>query len=186
MAAINEVTISNSALDHLGEDPITSLSQDNPAGRACGLSYPVALDLVISMHPWRSFTKRQVLAPLTSTPEFQYDLEYILPSDMVMFRSLHHEGGQTIIEKDRYKVEGNFVRTNENPIYLIYSQRPDASRLSVADPQFAEAVALYMAWRMCYKLTQSRTLKFDLEQAIRETTFPSKNSRLSRRHPEGA
>lgn len=155
MALINEVTICNKALDLLGEPPIIALSDNTGTGRLCKKNFDLALDYVTSLHPWRFSRKRVVLAPTTNTPAFGFDNEFQLPSDMLRHFLITSSDN---VPLEDYKIEGDVILSDLNPIYLIYVSRLTDALLARADPTFAEAVSGYLAMIMATPLTQNTTL----------------------------
>jgi len=47
-----EVSICSNALRRLGDDPITSLTDDTERARLCNAFYQDSRDLVLRSHPW--------------------------------------------------------------------------------------------------------------------------------------
>ena len=79
--AISDVAIANLALQKLGSGHITSLSQDDPSARAVNACYEQIRDMELRKHPWNFARKRTTLAPDATTPSFDFDYAFPLPSD---------------------------------------------------------------------------------------------------------
>jgi hypothetical protein len=161
MSAINEVTICNKALDLLGEPPIISLTDDTRAGRLCKKNFDLARDYVTSLHPWRFARKRVVISPMTATPAFGFDNQFQLPSDMLRHFLITTDSN---VPLDEYKIEGDVLLSDHNPIYMIYIARLTDALLTRSDPTFAEAISGYLAFVMATPLTQNSQLQQAMSQ----------------------
>ena len=62
------VGICNIALNNIGDEKISSLSDNNDRARACDLRYEDVRDAVLRAHPWNCATTRVELAQSTDTP----------------------------------------------------------------------------------------------------------------------
>ena len=65
-----EVSICSNALRRLGDDPITSLTDDTERARLCNSFYTDARDAVLRCHPWNFAITRTSLAQLSDTPAY--------------------------------------------------------------------------------------------------------------------
>ena len=63
-----EVSICSNALRRLGDDPITSLTDDTERARLCNSFYPDARDAVLRLHTWNFAVTRASLAQLAAAP----------------------------------------------------------------------------------------------------------------------
>ena len=86
-----EVSICSNALRRLGDDPITSLTDDTERARLCNAFYVPARDLVLRSHPWNFAVTRATLAQLSDTPAYEYSYQYALPNDPYCLRVLSME-----------------------------------------------------------------------------------------------
>ena len=86
-----EVSICANALRRLGDDPITSLTDDTERARLCNAFYAPARDLVLRAHPWNFAITRATLAQLSDTPAFEYSYQYALPTSPLCLRVLQME-----------------------------------------------------------------------------------------------
>lgn len=147
------VAVCNSALTRLGAKAITSLDDQTPEARACKLRYEDCRDVVLRSHPWNCSIKRVILAPLTQTPEFDFSYKFQLPSDCIRVLWI----GDNI---DEYRINGREILCDSSEIRMIYVYRlTDPTKLDVL---CADCIGAYLAWDICYKITQSATLKQQL------------------------
>lgn len=157
MSAISQVSICNSALVKVGAERISSIDQDTKSARILKAVYAQVRDAVLAAHPWNFAIKRAVLAPVSSTPAFEFDFAYDLPNDCLAVLSLYDGatdfGGDESID---YVVEGRQILTDEESISLRYIyQNVDESSWN---SYFAEAFAWRLAKEVAYNLTQSLAL----------------------------
>jgi hypothetical protein len=155
-----KLDIANSALNKIGSPPILSLEDASKEARTCKLRIDLVKDIVLRSHPWNCATRRVVLSPLTSTPVFGNSYEYQLPSDCLR-----------VVEcsDSEYSIEGKKLVCDDASldVRIIFSQ--DYPNI---DPMLAEVIAEYLAWDICYAITQSMGLKDekwkDYEKALRK------------------
>ncbi len=75
------VEIANSAIVKVGGRSIQSLDDDTVEAKTCKLRMEPCKRIVLRMHPWNFAIERVSLAPLVSTPAFEFSAEFQLPSD---------------------------------------------------------------------------------------------------------
>ena len=86
-----EVSICANALRRLGDDPITSLTDDTERARLCNAFYTDARDAVLRSHPWNFAITRTSLAKLSDAPAYGFNYQYSLPTDPYCLRVLEME-----------------------------------------------------------------------------------------------
>lgn len=141
---INSVVICNSALLKLGADTITSLAQTGRAATTCNTLYAYLRDEVTSAFPWRHAVKRAVLSPNGTTPPFDFQQTYDIPSDCL--RMLRPDD-----DSITWKQEGTQILSDEVTLDMLYIFRNDDE--SSWSALFAET----LAWRLCMELALSLT-----------------------------
>lgn len=142
----SEVDIANSALDKLGVEPINSFTEDNNRAKLCNRSYPLMRDEVLRSHPWKCAMKRITLTALTSTPAFEYQYEFQLPSDCLRVWKVGSDG------ECKWTEEGGKLLFNDSTAEIQYIRRVPVGQL---DSSVTEVIAFRMAMHMCYQITQS-------------------------------
>ena len=146
------VDICNLALGHLGEHSIISVNPPDDSRQAvlCNRFYADSVNDVLQLHEWNCAIKRASLAQEASTPAFGYSYQYQLPNDC-----LH------VIEMSEaiytYKIEGGKLLTDAGTVSIKYISS------SVNPPLFsnllAEAIALWLAWKMVFPLTNNKDVE---------------------------
>lgn len=151
----SEVSISNSALQHLGSGRIVSLDEDSKLARECKKAYEPARDSELRAHPWNFAVARVRLAANSTPPEFGPANSFTLPTDFI--RLLHRDNGRNRNDHD-WQIEGRKILTNDSaPLDVRYVRQ--VVDVNTMDPLFREALALRMAIKMCEAITQSNTKK---------------------------
>lgn len=177
---VSKVEICNYALQLIGDESILSLDDATVPAQQCNLRYDSARRTVLEMAFWNFAIKRVELARLTETPPFDFSYYFALPSDLLrvvgtdrelgvnfgtdpLFNGYKTIGfGDAYTGKDRYKLEA----TTNGQRALLYDD--DACKIAyIADvedttkfsPLFVEALTHYLASRIAYKITGSRTIE---------------------------
>jgi hypothetical protein len=162
------VSICNTALDLLGTDTITSLSDDSKPARFCARNYERVRDAVLRAYPWNCAIARASLAALAATPAWGYARQFQLPEGpdpAYCLRVLAIDG-----ETDfglTYKIEGRRILTDEDaPLEILYIARiEDPGQF---DALLIDAIAARLALDAAYPLAGSVSLGQTLSQAYSE------------------
>ena len=163
------VEICNSALNILGANNITALTEDSKNARLCNQRYEPLRDAVFREHTWNCLIKRVELAQDTDTPTHEYSYQYQLPSDCIRVLSLggYHNGSSSNLDGgQKFKVEGRKILTDEETVYLIYSARiTDPTQY---DTLLIESLVSRLAAELCYAVTSSTSLAVALKSDYQE------------------
>lgn len=144
MASI--VGICNNALIMLGENVITSLEDNNKPARTLNAIYENKRDYLFRKYQWKFAIKRITLSSDVTTPEFEYDYQFTLPSDCIQFLELYPD-------YISYRIEKNKILCGETTLYIKYTQRiTDPNEM---DSTFREALAALLARETAIPLTDS-------------------------------
>jgi len=151
----SEVQVCNNALVEIGAQRIAALSDTNERARVCNEQYAKVRNELLYSHPWNFATKRVQLAATVNTPVYDWSTEFSLPSDCLRVLD-------TDLYKDQdYQIEGRFLYANTDAIKIKYiAEITDVTKFT---PGFGEVLALKLAANIAYALTQSTTLKEQLE-----------------------
>jgi hypothetical protein len=146
-----EVSICSNALRKLGDEAITSLSDNTERARLSNAFYEPTRDAVLRAHTWNFAIARQKLSKLTSIPAFDFAAEYTLPTKPYCLRVL-----QMSYADIEFKIEGRKLLSNEDAASILYiSKITDTSQF---DPLFTEALTARLAAELAYSITGSNTL----------------------------
>jgi len=153
------VEICNMALIRCGESTIASLTEPgNKGARLCNAMYEPTRDALLRSHPWNFAVRRAILARTTSTPDFEFDYEYVVPDDCLKIEGLHSGCGASWPYRAERAKSGNgrVILTNEPAVWLEYiSKVTDPNQMDAA---FRQALALALATAICPALTENAAL----------------------------
>ena len=149
MASFVEIT--SNALRLLGDDPITSLSDDSERARLVNALYEEVRDEVTRAAMWNCAKDRQVLASLATTPAFGWSFYHQLPSTCL--RVVDVLSGDIRVE---HEIEGRKLMTDESSVNLIFLKK-------ITDPNDMDSlfIGVYtakLAAELAEPITGSRTL----------------------------
>lgn len=145
--ASSVVALCNLALDLLGAEPITSLT-DGVRGEMCDRNYPLARDAALRAYPWNCAMGRAALAALTTAPIWDFTSAYQLPTDCLRVVEVDGEitvglswrvEGRTLVANTTGALNIRYVKRLEDPIAF--------------DPLLDQAIAARLAAMMSFAIT---------------------------------
>lgn len=144
--SISNTSICNMALDKLGATRITDIDTDQSTEAIkCQTHFEQTRDALTESHTWRFASGRKKLSQDTVDPDFEYDNQFILPTDYLVQKSVWNGFGprSTVFS---YSLEGDRLLTNEDEINLRYIKRvTDPTKF---DPLFVEVFILKLALKL--------------------------------------
>ena len=146
--AISNTEICNMTLDKLGANRITDLDSDaTPEAIKCRTHFEQTRDALIRSHYWRFASARVALVQDTVDPDFEYDSQFILPSDFMRLKSVFGDNATPSGNlKLSYAIEGQRILTNETAINLRYIKKvTDPTKF---DELFTEVFILKLALKL--------------------------------------
>ena len=152
-----EVSICSNALRRLGDDPITSLTDDTERARLCNAFYADARDACLRSHPWNFAITRASLTQLSSTPAYGFDYQYALPTNPYCLRVLSMEFEDYIFKVENLATEGRVLLTNEDTAKILYIAK--ITDTALFDSMFVDALTAKLAANLAYPVTNSVTLQ---------------------------
>ena len=157
-----EVSICSNALRRLGDDPITSLTDDTERARLCNSFYADARDSVLRMHPWSFAITRASLAQLTDKPAYGFTYQYALPTNPYCLRVLGMEYEDYIFKVENYSTQGRVLLTNESTAKILYVARiTDTTQF---DALFVDVLTAKLAVDLVYPITNSANLQTQMQK----------------------
>jgi hypothetical protein len=143
--------ICNNALIEIGQDTITSLTENSKAARLCNQLYEDVRDAVLRSHPWNCAVTRATLGLLSSTPAWGYAYEYQLPTDPYCLRVLRMD----YLDYE-FKIEGRKLLTDQGTANILFIFRiTDPNQF---DKLLIETISGRLASKLAYPLSGSKTL----------------------------
>ena len=161
-----EVSICSNALRRLGDDPITSLTDDTERARLCNAFYQDSRDLVLRSHPWNFAITRASLAQLSDTPAYGYNYMYALPTDPYCLRVLEMEYADYIFKIENDATNGRVLVTDESAAKILYIAR--ITNPTLFDSMFVETLTSKLAADLAYPITGSVQLQGQMEKMYRD------------------
>lgn len=152
--ATSKVAICNSALAKLGVDFISDLTDETKAAILCNEQYDKKRQQLLRAHPWNFAIKRVSLAKTATTPEFEFDNEFQLPSDCLRVLKIDDEG--YIPNYPTWVIEGDKLLSSLDTVKIKYIA--DIEDVGLFDENFTEALAFLIASDLSYALVQSASL----------------------------
>jgi hypothetical protein len=162
-----QLGVYNSALQHLGQRILSSVSEDNESRRVIDNVYAQVVAECLSAGQW-NFAKRTVSVASDTgiTPNFGYSEVFSKPTDWVRTLALaDDEYLRNPLSDAAYKDEGSTWLADVTPLYVTYvsSDTGYGMFLSAWPALFTLFVELTLAERVCMKLTSDKGLRKDLE-----------------------
>lgn len=138
--------ICNNALLLLGNNPITSLSEQSKAARLCSQFYQQTIDATLRAYTWNKATARsEPLAAELSGPSFGFAFKYPLPPDCLRVLGMSNEGY-------KFKIEGDYILTDVSECKISYIKRIAAASM---DPLMIDAASARLAATIAFPLSNS-------------------------------
>ena len=145
--ANSNTKIVNMALGKIGANRINNIddtAENSLSAILARLHFEQTRDSLIRSHRWRFAAARVTLSQDTVSPDFEFDNQFILPTDFAAIKSIFGENG-TASENVRftYAIEGQRLLTNESTVELRYTKRvTDPAQF---DALFVEVLILLLA-----------------------------------------
>tara|TARA_R110000822_G_scaffold98351_5_gene222535 strand:+ start:2229 stop:2810 length:582 start_codon:yes stop_codon:yes gene_type:complete len=148
------VQICNLALAKIGDEQITSLTENSKAARLCNLVYEPMRDATTRAHPWNFAVTRVALAADVTAPTYEYDARFALPSDFLRLL------GTDLLDTAKFLVESGYILCDASTLNIRYVQQ-------VTDPNrydwlFIEALSARIAAELAIAIADNRALSVDL------------------------
>lgn len=174
MAGVSIVQICNFALAEVGGESIISLNDGTVEANQCALWYDASRRAVLESHEWNFANKRVSLPLQVGAPAFDFGYAFTLPADFIRiigtekeidttapynpeFNGYRINSYQGATEgRDRYKIEGGSLLYDDEVCNILYVfDQEDVTRFSAL---FVDALTAYLASRIAYKITGSRSM----------------------------
>lgn len=152
-----DVDIANLALDLIGsEGTLASLEDNTKEARLCLKHYDQSRQSILTKHPWKFAKELASLdTPEVTVPEFGYSNKFLLPGDCLLVRTVNNSD-------ESWEVMGRYIHCDSSTADLQYTK--DVTDVEIFHPQFIDVLALHLAVKICYSITQSN----ERERALHE------------------
>ena len=159
-----EVSICSNALRRLGDDPITSLTDDTERARLCNSFYADTRDAVLRLHPWNFAITRASLAKLATAPAYGFANQFSLPTNPYCLRVLGMEYEDYIFKIENVATHGRVLLTDEATANILYVARITDTNLF--DAMFVDVLTQKLAVDLAYPVTNSTTLQTQMQKVF--------------------
>lgn len=143
----------------IGGSRITSLTDGSKNANVANDIFDDLRDDLLRSHPWNFATKRVQLAQSTTTPAFEFDYAYPLPSDWLRTVSVHANdaGTGTVFFREELNGTQRAILSSANQLWLRYiAQITDPNLMP---PDFRRAFHTALARDMAVPVAASNTLQ---------------------------
>lgn len=186
--AQSQVEIFNLALTELGQDRVTSPTDDVETARTLNANWTFVRDAVMAEHPWKFAIKRTTLPALAEVP-IGFALQYQLPEECLKLVQVGTDWVFYTSELETFALEGGRVLTDvAAPLDVRYVQR--VTNVGLWPVLFSTAVAYRLASVCGKKLTKSDTtverIRGEYEITIRKAKRHNAIERPPQRQLDGS
>jgi hypothetical protein len=149
------VDVWNGALDHVSEQPVNDVGENNTYTRWILRNYPNMLDAELRANPWNFAIEYHELTPNVLNPKFRWRRSFTLPVNGLRWLPPTY-WGERDADTIPHEIVGNDMYMNETGTnYLRVVMRVvEPGRW---DPLFAEAFMAALAVKMALKFTGKET-----------------------------
>lgn len=168
----SKVQICNMALNTLGANPITALTDNTEEGKLCNTFFDTLADRAMMQGSWTSTIVRTSLAQTTNTPSFGYANEFQLPVDPKCLKVLNVN--ECVAGDKDFKIEGDKLLSDDDTISIRYIAR--LTDTEDWDPLLVEAMEALLISYLAKPLTAASE---DKVRALREGYFQLVNRNLA-------
>jgi len=157
-SALTEVDLSNMALTMIGQQPISTLDDDNNRATMCSERLGDVRDTVLRSHKWNAATKRATLVKTAYTPEFGFANQFVLPTLFIKMIATDLEGQAYKIEAGNETTGTNYqvLLTDADTLKIVYVYLlTDVSKM---DSTLKHAIACRLAADIALPLTGDLTI----------------------------
>jgi hypothetical protein len=156
---IDRTSIANTALDYVGKDTVVDIdTATTPYAKHVQRNFDANFKNCLRKAPWPFALKRTTLSASSTAPVNEFAYQYNLPADCQKVVKIWPESGI-------YRKEGTALLTDESAVTIRYVSDECLQDPSHVDPDFAEWVALCLAYRVSWKISNSVDLRKELATA---------------------
>lgn len=161
-----DVSICSNALRRLGDDPITSLTDDTERARLCNAFFPDARDACLRSHTWNFAINRATLSKLTTKPNYGFAHMFALPTDPYCLRVLELDEGDYRFKIENDPQNGRVLVTDQDSAKIMYVAR--VTNATLYDSMFVDVLTSKLAAELAYAVTGSTTVQAQMEKMYQE------------------
>jgi len=162
---ISDVEICNKALIKIGQNTITSLTENNTTARTCNIIYSDSRDAVLRDHTWSFARKIISLNVLANEEVINWDYLYVYPPTCLFIIKIFNE---TDLDTNNYKellspiTDTKVIASNLEEAYIEYIMK--ILNPNLFDSLFINALVHKLASELSMRITGNQTLSNNLLQ----------------------
>lgn len=161
--ASSDVEICNRALDAIGAEIITNLTEGTRPAGLCARYFPQLRDDILRSHPWNCALRRIALAADPEPPAFGFGNRYVLPTDCLRVLKVGGDEDPSVT----WQVEGGAIVTDEAaPLHVLYIRR--VTEAGLLDPLLVSAIAARLAMELAMPLRGNTQIRQQMEKEFRD------------------
>jgi len=162
-----KLDIYNTALIACGSELISDINASSKRAVLLNTRYTSVKNKLLKSHPWKFATKRVELTATGTTPVYEYDNQFNLPTDFLALLGREDE------ELDAFTIENSLILANDATIKIKYIYEADEDDFP---DDFSDALAFKLANDVCNALTQDRGVKDDIRRDLDICLSKAKNN----------
>jgi hypothetical protein len=140
----SQLTVTNEALDMIGEPPVSDTAAAVEAARRMAAVYLDSVRIVLVQAEWNFARVRVQLVQTATAPNWGYTYYYALPADWERIIAISANGLPNDTLTD-YQLEEGLLACDSDTVYLYYITNGVLSTPGVWPPMFCKWVAAEMA-----------------------------------------
>lgn len=148
-----QIDIVNGALAELGEQALSSMSEDSEPAIVASQIYTQVYHDLLSKAPWRFATKKATLSLLVTDPLNEWSSQFQMPSDCLRV--------MRVFPDQDYDIYGDKIFAKTDQLDVDYVYKVDETYLPA---YFVRLLVLELAVRLCMSITANASLKAQLNQ----------------------
>lgn len=179
---ISRVTICNMALAQIGQEPISSLGQEDERARRCSLFYEPVKKEVLRTHNWAFAGALEPLSLLASDNTDEWPYMYAYPSACLFLRRVFAKSVRDPFSfKEIYRPDlaARVILSAAPQAYAEYTR--DITDESLFDPAFVKAFSLALAADLAVTLSGDASLARQIMQKYTLALDEARRSNMTER-----
>ena len=161
----SKVDICNEALNLLGANTISSLTESSTTAVLCNRIYDTEVDFLLRQHSWNAAVREANLAAVTGTPIVGWLYKFLMPTDPYCLRVLNVY--DTADDDQNFQCRGRHIYCDTSAIDIIFIGR-------ITDPSEFDALMMktlvdLLAYRLVFPVTRSKETAETMFSAYRNT-----------------
>lgn len=150
----SKVEIANRALQWLGANTITNLTENTDEARQANLAYDPTRLAMLRDNIWNFAIKQENLAEIVPAPSFKWTAAYAVPSDFLRILELENDPEFAV---QNHEDQNAILTSSDGSLNIQYVA--DIEDPNLFDPLFREAFSARLAYELAETITASPSRK---------------------------